>query len=134
MRMVSFMATNLSPHAEDSRMPSQSRMEALSRAYVQAVVAQAGINFYTPSKDFGVDMYLSKIEERGGNRYTDTLDDPIPIQIKASTRWEIQDDHIVYDLEAKTYNDVVRSRNCVLILMCLPPDPNEWLHLDEDRL
>ncbi len=117
-----------------SQMPEPFKMEALSMAYISAIAAQAGVNVYIPQRDFGVDMYLSKVVERKHGRYTDTSSMPIPFQIKASTLWQLQEDRVIYDLEVKNYNDLVNSNACVLILMCLPPHPNEWLHQDEDCL
>jgi hypothetical protein len=115
-----------------SHMPETFKMEALSRAYVSAIAAQAGVNVYMPQRDFGTDMIFSKvIERKEGSRHTDTWGLTIPCQIKASTIWGLREDTISYDLEVKNYNDLVNSNNLVLILMCLPPSPDEWLYQDE---
>jgi hypothetical protein len=44
--------------------------------------------------------------------------------------WELLDRKIVYDLEAKAYNDIVSrtpsETTLILILLCLPRDQAEW--------
>jgi hypothetical protein len=112
--------------------------EDLSRAYVQAVAAKAGVNLSTRVHDYGVDGTFHPIRIIGGRRVEAGF--PLDFQLKASKNWAISEDHVVYDLEAKTYNDlVVRKRAsgaalCILILLCLPENPQEWLDLDEERL
>jgi hypothetical protein len=45
---------------------------------------------------------------------------------------------MAYDLEAKTFNDLARRdasvTTCILILLCLPKLPTNWLTGDEDQL
>ena len=47
---------------------------------------------------------------------------------------------IAYDLEVKTYNDLIHRSNhanatpLILILMCLPADAEDWLLLSEQEL
>jgi hypothetical protein len=57
--------------------------------------------------------------------------------MKATTNWEHKEDNVVYDLEAKTYNDLVQrekeATSCILILLCLPPNQDDWVHSDEAR-
>ena len=117
-----------------SEMPEPFSMEALSLAYVYAIAAKAGINVYTPQRDLGFDMLFSKVTKRENGRRTDTSSTPLPCQIKVSTLWQMREDMIIYDLEVKNYNDLVNSDICLLILMCLPPCSDEWLHQNEDRL
>ncbi len=118
-----------------SHMPETFKMEALSRAYVYAIAAKAGVNISLPQNDLGTDIIFSKVTQRKeGSRYTDTWGLMVPCQIKASTIWDLREDTIVYDLEVKNYNDLVNSNILVLILMCLPPISEEWLHQDEECL
>jgi hypothetical protein len=64
----------------------------------------------------------------------------LEFQCKASADWTEEADAIVYDLEAKTYNDLVQrstTQNAtplILILMCLPEDEAEWFLLTEEHL
>lgn len=64
----------------------------------------------------------------------------LSFQLKASTLWQRDDNTVIYDLEAKTYNDLVLRRNfrmavpCILILFALPPDPAQWLIYNEEEM
>lgn len=127
------METNV-PLDIDSHMPEPLRMEGLSRAYIDAIAARAGVSTCVPRNDFGVDVFVSKITRQRDGRRTDVPNSPVPLQLKASTLWTVREAMIVYDLEAKTYNDLVSNDDHILIFMCLPPDPEEWLDQDEDGL
>ncbi len=107
-----------------SDMPISFRMEALSLAYIRAIAAKAGALVSRTEGDFGVDISFSRIVKRK-SRYTSTTGMPVHSQVKSSTQWVMRGDTIVYDLEAKNYNDLVNSSMCVLILMCLPPTFDE---------
>ena len=122
-----------------SDMPETLKMQNLSRAYVYAIAAKAGVNIYKSRTDLGIDMTFSKVGRRKGGqrkegRYTDTSSLMLTSQLKSSTLWEAQDDTIVYDLKVDNYNDLVESDVCVLILMCFPLTPNEWLYQNEEYL
>jgi hypothetical protein len=100
---------------------------------------KAGVNIYESRTDLGIDMAFSKVGRRKAgrrkeDRYTDTSSLMLTSQLKSSTLWEVKEDTIAYDLKVKNYNDLVESDVCVLILMCLPPTPDEWLHQDEECL
>jgi len=43
----------------------QHRQEALSRAYIQAVAALAGMSVTWKTTDYGVDLSLNQIKQRG---------------------------------------------------------------------
>lgn len=119
-------------------MTQQHIEEGLSRAYVAAAAARAGINVGVPLHDYGVDGTFSKIGSKAGRR----LDTGVKLdyQLKASKNWRIDGETILYDLEAKTYNDLVeRSRGgssvpMVLIFLCLPGETLDWLDINEERL
>ena len=130
-------------------LTTQHIQEDLSRAYIQAVSARAGVNLSlgTLAHDYGVDgtfhqvtirAYVDKAGDKRQRRLNSGFN--LEFQCKASTDWFEEPDAIVYDLEAKTYNDLVQraaTQNAtplVLILMCLPPDESEWFLLTEDHL
>jgi hypothetical protein len=60
--------------------------------------------------------------------------------LKATTDWVVENDEVVYDVEAKAYNDLVNRFNeprgtpMVLIVMCLPKDEAEWLDISTEQL
>lgn len=55
---------------------------------------------------------------------------PLDYQAKATVNWELKDGHIVYDLESKSFNDIVSrdeaQTTMILILLCLPPEKPDW--------
>ena len=116
--------------------------EDLSRAYIQAVAAKAGVNLAlgTQAHDYGVDGTFHQVEvlhrvNSEGMSYTRRLNSGfnLEFQCKASRNWRVQSDAIAYDLEVKTYNDLIhRSTHTnatplILILMCLPADERKCL-------
>jgi hypothetical protein len=117
---------------------SQHIEEGISRAYVQAIAARAGVNTGSAHFDYGIDGTLCRVQIRNGRRIDSGF--KIDYQLKASTNWKVEDDYIVYDLEAKTYNDLVsrskegRAVPLILILLCLPKNASEWLENSEDYL
>ena len=111
------------------------REESLCRAYVQAVAAQAGLNFSWLAYDYGVDLSLRAVE-KVGKRYLD-LGIALDLQLKATTRAKILPTHVVYDLEAKTYQhlrlaDAKRPR--ILVLLVLPGEESKWLSQSPEEL
>ena len=119
-------------------LTEQHREEQLSRAYVQAVAAHAGIIFDPATIDYGVDGTLRRVIESNGRRLPDgfTLD----IQLKATINWSIKGDYVIYDLKAKTFNDLVdrynepRATPLVLVVLCLPENENDWLYVSHEQL
>jgi hypothetical protein len=79
--------------------------------------------------DYGFDGTLLHVLVRGNRRVESGFH--VDIQMKATTVWEHDGDLVVYDLEAKTYNDLVTrdpaAVGCVLILLCMPKSDGEWL-------
>ncbi|MDX2044090.1 MAG: DUF4365 domain-containing protein [Acidobacteriota bacterium] len=119
-------------------MTQQHVEEWLSHAYVMAIAARAGVGIGRPFQDYGVDGTFSKIQFFSGRRFETGV--KIDFQLKASKNWKIEGESVVYDLEAKTYNDIVnrslriRSTPLMLILLCLPQDSAQWLEQSEDHL
>lgn len=104
------------------------RQEALSKTYVRAIAAQAGLICVEPELDYGIDLALRSIE-RKNNRYRDT-GVQLDIQLKSSTRTKSTDAEVVYDLEVAAYNDLCDANTpCprILVLLALPDDESQWL-------
>jgi hypothetical protein len=115
-------------------MTEQHKKQDLNRAYVLAVAAKAGLTWSIPQPDYGTDIHFQKITMRGNRRQATGI--ALNCQLKASADWRISNEgtSIIYDLEAKTFNDLADdSALCVLILFCLPPI-DEWLEICEDYL
>jgi hypothetical protein len=116
-------------------MTEQHKMEALNKAYVLAVAAKAGLSSSIPDPDYGIDIQFQRITMRGKRRQQTGI--ALNCQLKASTDWRISDDgtSIIYNLEAKTYNDLADdSALTILILLCLPNIIDEYLEMCEDYL
>jgi hypothetical protein len=104
------------------------RQEALCRAYVQAVAAQAGLLWSRTEPDYGIDLSLrsiSVLEQRLRDAGIQ-----IDLQLKSTTRASVTDAAVIYDLEVQAYNDL-RSEDCpcprILVVLVMPLDEMQWL-------
>ena len=98
-------------------------------AHIYAVAGVAGVNHaYDPAHDYGVDGQFDPVIIRGNRRVVSGH--PLAFQAKATTNWELSGENIVYDLEAKNYNDIVSRHpsemTMILILLCMPKDQAKW--------
>lgn len=116
-----------------SHMPEETKKEFLSKAYVRAVAAHAGVNIEFSEADFGVDISFTRIKSRPGRRF-DTSGLALKCQLKSSMICHMKDDHVVYDLDAKNYNDLVNSAFGILIVLWLPSNIDNWIMQDENSL
>lgn len=113
----------------------QHQKEALSQAYVRAVIAKAGFNFGKTEFDYGIDGTIKDVINRNG-RYVDSCFG-INFQLKSSSDVSFQDGQVIYDLESKNYNDLVAESSMlpnILILLVLPSNSDEWLDVTTDQL
>ena len=116
----------------------EKRKEGISRAYVRAIAAAAGANLAVPEDDYGIDLNLRevKVDQRGGkNRHIDgvTLD----VQMKCSKDVKLEGEELVFDIEAKTYNDLVDTTvntPRILVLLKIAEQELEWISQDDDKL
>lgn len=111
--------------------------EGLSRSYIQAVSGAAGVNLAAEREfDYGFDGTLRQVTLRGTRRVENGVS--LDFQLKCTKNWSISNDFVVYDLESKTYNDIVTrdplATGVMLILMCLPKDVASWVNISEDGL
>lgn len=112
----------------------QHTKEQLCFAHLIAIAARAGVNLYIHggANDYGVDGTFRSItvdQDANGTRRWET-GFGIDFQAKASISWLLRDNEILYDLERKTYNDLVRRSQAaatfIVILLCLPRNRVEW--------
>lgn len=118
------------------------KMEMLSRAYIQAISGNAGLNVRINQEelDYGIDGTFHKMIQIN-NKITEN-GFPLDFQAKATVNWELDETatNIIYKLEADAYNKLVYRNNqngsvpIILILFCLPLDKNLWLENNEDNL
>jgi Domain of unknown function (DUF4365) len=83
-------------------LPRNLRQEALSRAYVRAIAARAGVVCIDATQDFGIDCYLRAVTLQAGH-YSD-IGPELDVQLKSTTRAKMRDTEVVYDLEVRSYN------------------------------
>jgi hypothetical protein len=102
--------------------------ESLCFAHIYALAGIAGVNYSIDKYDYGIDGHFVTVVRRGSRLVDSGF--ALDFQAKATVDWELVGSNIVYDLEAKTYNDfVTRSADAttmILILLCLPRDRNGW--------
>ena len=87
--------------------------------------------------DSGVDYRLIKQIQRN-NKLSD-MGSILDFQLKSTSNWELDGDHVKYSLRSKNYNDII-SRNIeggtrlILILMCLSPESGQWISFEEMKI
>jgi hypothetical protein len=122
-------------YGEQSMMTRNDRQEALCRAYVRAVAAQAGVICGKPESDYGVDLCLRVVRIRG-RRHLDR-GGQIDLQLKSTMLAIEEDTEIKYDLDVTTYDDLREEMdNCprILVLLVLPDDESKWLEQSPEQL
>jgi len=111
----------------------QHTQESLCMSHIYALAGMAGVNYKVDRYDYGVDGQFTPVTVRGNRRVNSGF--PLDFQAKASFDWECRNGCIVYDLEAKNYNDIAsrtpEETTLILILLCLPRDRAEW-HASEE--
>ena len=111
--------------------------ECLSRAYVYAVAGRAGVNLAGSIKDYGTDGTFRDVQRSNGMRFESGWS--LDFQLKASINCGIEQDSIVYDLDADTYRKLLLRRQngatpIILIVLALPSAITDWLVHSEDEL
>jgi len=123
-------------------MTEQQIKEAVSREFLRILANGHGFKVIEPPSDHGVDMIICPVTVRNtpqGVRYLDSQY-KLDFQLKATTPVSVVDDgqQIKYDLEAKTYNDLVSRRSeplpLHLVLVVLDPNPPACISIDDARL
>ena len=114
-------------------MDVSKRKELFSVAYLTALAAQVGFNHQVPTvDDDSIDISLM------GKGYTGLIRSPqIDIQLKCTSKYEIDDDGLKFDLKLKNYNDL-RGENVAnpryLMVLVVPDEPENWATIGEDDL
>lgn len=115
---------------------AQHTKEQLCNAHLTAIAARAGVNLHLGEGcDYGVDGQFRSVEIDGTRRRENGFG--IDFQAKASVCWMVAGSDIVFDLEAKTYNDLV-SRSAaattfIVVLLCLPRSSPSWHEVSHDE-
>src|SRR5215813_9219183 len=85
-------------------MTREHRQEALSRAYVRAIAAQAGVTVSEPENDYGIDMQLRAITALVGLRRD--RGPQLDLQLKSATQADVGQADLAYDLPVVNYDDL----------------------------
>jgi len=116
-------------------MPLQHKMEELSKVYISAIAAKAGVTINFVNRDYKVDGKFNQII-KFGNKFVES-GISLDFQLKSTMSFENTKSSVKYDLDIDTYNYLVeRNRHnnslspCVLILLCLP-DEQYWISVTE---
>jgi hypothetical protein len=115
-------------------MTRNHRQEALCRAYVQAIAAQAGMLCSRPEPDYGIDLSLRSVRQRGSRRQDTRVQ--LDLQLRSTTQATVAENHLSYDLDARTYNYLREPSDirCLLVLLVLPDDEARWLEQSLEQL
>lgn len=112
--------------------------EQLSKAYVTAVTSNSGVIFRDfGGIDYGIDGKLASVTyDKTRSRY---LEDGfgIDVQLKASTTIEFKNGMVKYNLEVKTYKDLIRTdvgTPRILVLYSMPKERLEWVNVSIDEI
>lgn len=111
------------------------RQEALSRAYVRAVAAMAGVICTEPEQDYGVDLCLRRVRHRG-NRHADA-GSQVDLQLRSTTKFVDEENHFKYDLDVVTFDDLRLEGDNVprfLVVLRLPAEEGSWLEQSIEQL
>ncbi|MFN3852521.1 MAG: DUF4365 domain-containing protein [Spirosomataceae bacterium] len=116
--------------------------ESISISFIELIANYLGFSTDAPKKDYGRDLSIFEIkyrEENGSKRRIETGRE-LKIQAKSTTLKGIKQnkDYITYNLEAKTFNDLIDRKNAnkplILILFLLPENRTDWLTLNGEEL
>lgn len=114
--------------------------ENLSRAYVLAVAAKAGIviKMGDRSHDYGIDGDFHQVSIIRGARKESGI--TLHFQLKSTTNFVKTGEYIRYELDAQTHAALadrakqVRAVPAVLLVLCLPNDPLDQFSIGEEEL
>jgi hypothetical protein len=116
-------------------MTREHRQEALCRAYVQAVAAQAGLLWSKTEPDYGIDLSLRSVGVQGNRRRDSGAQ--LDLQLKSTTRAAVKAAEVRYDLDVQSYNDL-RDENCpcprLLVVLILPAEEAQWVSQTTEEL
>lgn len=114
------------------------RKEMASRAFVHSIVSKAGYVMSSPNLDYGIDVSVTQVRERqdsNGIRLVEGFE--FKIQLKSSSGVNVEDGQLIYDLEAKSFNDLADSNTNVpriLVLVHLPCEEGQWITISDESI
>lgn len=121
-------------------MTEEQIKEKLSTAFVSIVANFKGYKVQIPEDTGGVDCSITfdVAQSRNGKTRYIHSGQYIELQLKSTEEHRVifTTDHLKYDLEVKTYNDLIErfemgNAPLVLILAVLPDDRESWAQINE---
>jgi hypothetical protein len=106
----------------------QDAKEVMCLAHIYATAGMSRVAFSADVHDYGVDGTFKVIKQQGPVHAPSGI--PLDYQAKATSVWKLDGGDILYDLDARAYNNIVSrtpaETTMILILLCLPPDFERW--------
>jgi hypothetical protein len=114
-------------------IPETHAKECISLAYLAAICAHAGLNIRRWDWDDGIDMEIGSSKQVAGTCLPSI---GIPLQVKATARWEVNNNSIAFPLKASNYTRL-REEGLMLpqflVLYTLPQEREKWIAYEEDH-
>jgi hypothetical protein len=123
-------------------LPREHLLDELATAYVQAVAATGGAIIARGRRDYGVDGTMDRVVQTRrfpspGQRFVPS-GFSVEFQLKGTTQAIVGMEHVLYDLDVRSYNLIVdRSRVATplyLFLVCFGRETEGWISIDGERL
>jgi len=124
-------------------MTEEQIKEKLSNAFVRVVANYNGYKLTVPDDTGGVDFSVTydRIQNRGGKTRHIQSGEYVELQLKSTEEHRVifEETHLKYDLEAKTFNDLIErfqmgNAPLVLVLAVLPDNRADWASVGDDNL
>ena len=117
--------------------------EWLSRHFLGMLASRGGYAVQGIESDFGADLLVrqvSAVPRQNGKKRLLMTGEALDVQLKCTTWSQLtqRPDGVAFDLEAKTFNDLVDRRGgaipLVLVVLALPDDSADWVTLSASEL
>jgi hypothetical protein len=103
----------------------QDAKEIMCLAHIYATAGMARVAFSADVHDYGVDGTFKVIRQRGTAQIPSGI--PLDYQAKATTVWKFDGSYVVYDLDARAYNNIVERRpDETTMILIFEVDPIGW--------
>ena len=116
-------------------IPDNHAKSFLSKSYVNAVATHAGYGCQFQEIDYGIDAEISEVQCTKTGKFVST-GFHFNVQMKATHNFTKNNNEVIYSLDADAYNRMIIHEGglIVLVLFCLPENPNDRILLTEDCL
>lgn len=108
--------------------------EEISRSYINAVSVTAGMTCQKYDADYGLDGCINDISYNATRKRYSPTGFGIDFQLKATTTASYVGGEVVYDMEVKTYKDLIRTdigRPRILVLYVMSDNKDEWVNVSK---